>query len=148
MWTWKDLGFYFHVDYLLRSQIVIYLIKGICFKLLPSIVFTMKDWLCFEPDSYFFFFFIMREIKKILIKETSHQRISSLNHFPFIHVGYMPTSVHKLICSLFYVHLTLLNIFKDKNLNRLENELEIRNCIEKALAYSYLFSCIFASGLS
>lgn len=95
-----------------------------------------------------FFFFIMREIKKILIKEPSHQRISSLNHFPFIHVGYMPTSVHKLICSLFYVHLTLLHIFKDKNLNRLENELEIRNCIEKALAYSYLFSCIFASGLS
>ena len=32
--------------------------------------------------------------------------------------------------------------------NRLENELEIRNCIEKAVAYSYLFSCIFASGLS
>ena len=142
MWTWKDLGFYFHVDYLLRSQIVIYLIKGICFKLLPSIVFTMKDWLCFEPDSNFFFF-IMREIKKILIKEPSHQRISSLDHFPFI-----PTSVHKLICSLFYVHLTLLNIFKDKNLNRLENELEIRNCIEKPVAYSYLFSCIFVSGLS
>lgn len=94
------------------------------------------------------FFFIMREIKKILIKEPSHQRISSLNHFPFIHVGYMPTSVHKLICSLFYVHLTLLNIFKDKNVNRLENELEIRNHIEKAVAYSYLFSCLFASGLS
>lgn len=37
--------------------------------------------------------------------------------------------------------------FKDENTDRLENELEIRNCVEKAVANGYLFSHIFALGL-
>lgn len=52
----------------------------------------------------------------------------------------MPTSVHKLICSLFNAHLPLLNVtsFKDENTNRLENELEMRNSIEKSVPYGFV----------
>ena len=75
--------------------------------------------------------------------------MSSLKHFPFKHAGYMPTSVHKLICRLFmYIwHYWTFPTFKDENTNALENALEIRNYKEKAVAYGYLFSCIFALGL-
>lgn len=41
----------------------------------------------------------------------------------------------------------MLSIFKE-NTNRLENKLEMRNCMEKAMIYGYLLSYAFELGPS
>lgn len=143
MWTWKDLDFYFDVDYLLRTQIVIYLIKGHLLQI-ASIHCPYHERLIVFWTRLLLFFIIMKEIKKNLYKRTYTSKNQLLKTFSFYNVGHVPTSVHKLICSLFmYIwHYWTFPTFKDEKYQC------VGKCTwDKAVAYGYLFSCSFALGL-